>query len=875
MRKASVQIMTLLLTLCLALPAVSAATIPADVEGTNYEQAVTELLQFHIITGYEDGSFQPENTLTRAEFSAIIIRALGLEDAISTVEGQTQFTDVPAGYWGAGYINMAQQMGIINGYGDGRFGPDDKVTGVQTLKMLVCALGYQVLAEQNGGYPNGYLSAAGQIRLMAGADFDYNQPISRGNAAIVVQNAMDVEILEPDYSGEGSMQTTGETLMSKLCDMLDLEEKQGIVTNDGITGLTQESTINPDRISIDGEVYDLGSESAQGLLGYSVTFYVERDTDVIYSIVKDRKNETLTIRAEDISEVSGTEIRYVPSDNRSGSARRAPLSADVPTIYNGRYFKDAAPQDWQNETGSLTLLDNNGDGNYDVVFVKDYVNYMAGGTEGTHIKLKVFSDNGDSRFLGNDYIDTEDTEITVRTLDKDGAEIALSEIKADQILSVYASKDGKYVSVVPSSETISGTVEELSVDGDAVIDGKTYPMAKNTKGAYLALLQPGDEGTFWLDADGYLTAMHVTRVGYDVQSIDDEMITSYLLDLDPGNALGETVRLKVLSNLRDGTRRENIFTLSRNVSLDGEKMEPAEVADILMQDDSIGCPILYKINGSQEITKLYRFESAGDSAARVYSEANRAFDTMYSLDDDTIAYFVDPQDDSEVYDNADVKLQDGKRYQVQVFDPSDAMMIDEETVNLRNRIFVISVYLAGVEQTDTDMPMLVQSVSQSLDSGGDIRYTVKGLSGEEMVSYPLSEDVQNKASRIQLGSLMTYTLNGLGEIKSFKVVAQVPSDTTYRRGIGGENERLYGNVLNLENNADYSSCILTVEYQANGETQSIAYEIADKPIYVYARSSQKVEPGTLNDITSGAYAGASEVLVYTVNFEVSCVVAVR
>ena len=48
------------------------------------------------------------------------------------------------------------------------------------------------------------------------------------------------------------------------------------------------------------------------------------------------------------------------------------------------------------------------------------------------------------------------------------------------------------------------------------------------------------------------------------------------------------------------------------------------------------------------------------------------------------------------------------------------------------------MYLAGVEQADTDMPMLVQLVSQSQDSGGDIRYTVKGLSGEEMVSYPLN-----------------------------------------------------------------------------------------------------------------------------------------
>lgn len=93
--------------------------VPKGYWAANY---IGYMQQFGIITGYSDGSFRPNAPVTRAEFAAIASRFEKL------TEGSKSFTDVPDTYWAARYIDFAATRGWVTGYSDGTFKPEDPIT---------------------------------------------------------------------------------------------------------------------------------------------------------------------------------------------------------------------------------------------------------------------------------------------------------------------------------------------------------------------------------------------------------------------------------------------------------------------------------------------------------------------------------------------------------------------------------------------------------------------------------------------------------------------------------------------------------------------------------------------------------------------------
>ena len=93
--------------------------VPKGCWAANY---IGHMQQFGIINGYSDGSFRPDAPVTRAEFAAIASRFEKL------TEGSKSFTDVPDTYWAARYIDFAATRGWVTGYSDGTFKPEDPIT---------------------------------------------------------------------------------------------------------------------------------------------------------------------------------------------------------------------------------------------------------------------------------------------------------------------------------------------------------------------------------------------------------------------------------------------------------------------------------------------------------------------------------------------------------------------------------------------------------------------------------------------------------------------------------------------------------------------------------------------------------------------------
>ena len=118
-----------------SVPAVTApGTAFSDVKNHANKAAIEALASRGIINGMGQGTFMPNKTMTRAEFAAIVTRALGLAAKDTKV-----FSDVPSSKWYAGYIGTANSSGIVNGVGNGKFNPEGTITRQEAAAMVARA----------------------------------------------------------------------------------------------------------------------------------------------------------------------------------------------------------------------------------------------------------------------------------------------------------------------------------------------------------------------------------------------------------------------------------------------------------------------------------------------------------------------------------------------------------------------------------------------------------------------------------------------------------------------------------------------------------------------------------------------------------------
>lgn len=166
----------------------AAATAFSDV-GQEHEHAdaIQHVNSTGLMVGYGDGTFQPDKTVTRAEMATILCKMLG-EDKDLKKDG-TVFSDVPVSHWGNGYVVKAVELGFVSGYGNGKFGPDDTVTYEQAVTMLVQALGGKEEAAKHGGYPEGPLALAKGHGLLEDISAKTGDPFSRCKVAVLLYNS--------------------------------------------------------------------------------------------------------------------------------------------------------------------------------------------------------------------------------------------------------------------------------------------------------------------------------------------------------------------------------------------------------------------------------------------------------------------------------------------------------------------------------------------------------------------------------------------------------------------------------------------------------------------------------------------------------------
>lgn len=268
--------------LCLVLAVVallgsfsSASATFIDESTIKYKTAVGVINGTGIINGYMDGSFKPNELITREQAAKLITYAIIGEEGITQLPiAESCFRDVPAERWSARYINWCREQGLADGLGDGTYNPEGNVTGYQMAKMLLSAAGYGKNGEYAG--PSWELRVAkdGFAKgIFAGVDADLGCTVTREEAALYIFNAITkieqvrYDAVNAKYVPADGTEEADNTLAAALYGIITTGSKantlRGIVTENAANSMNS-TVVNAQTLD-----YKSGLE----LLGHSVCVY--------------------------------------------------------------------------------------------------------------------------------------------------------------------------------------------------------------------------------------------------------------------------------------------------------------------------------------------------------------------------------------------------------------------------------------------------------------------------------------------------------------------------------------------------------------------------------------------------------------------------
>mgnify|MGYP003068225602 CR=1 FL=1 len=241
--------LVLALTMMMSLVTINAGAKEfTDDEELNYKEAVDVISEISVVDGYEDGSFKPQNTLTRGAAAKIICNLiLGPTTAAELHADTAPYKDVPVSNTFSGYIAYCAKEGIISGYADGSFRPAGTLTGYAFMKMLLGALGYDATYE---GYTGGNwsINVAKQaigIGLNAGLTDEFNGVdfVTREEAALYAFNTLQATMVDYDQKITTNVNGVDVTISqgsSKPVTWSEGINEDGNIKNDGFVQFAEE-----------------------------------------------------------------------------------------------------------------------------------------------------------------------------------------------------------------------------------------------------------------------------------------------------------------------------------------------------------------------------------------------------------------------------------------------------------------------------------------------------------------------------------------------------------------------------------------------------------------------------------------------------------
>ena len=784
---------------------VFALDFPDVDESASYANSVEALTALGVVNGDDNGLFNPENTVTRAEFAKMVVEALGEGDAAAS-STYTKFADTK-GHWAAGYVEAGVSAGFINGYDEDNFGPDDTVQYAQAVKMLVGALGYDVYASKQGGWPSGYLSYGSSLDIINGVSVASNETeLTRAQCAVLIFNAMkaprcivngyDISSngdYVPKYEVKDGDGKEWQTLLTKR----NAYVVKGRVTDTSKTGTSLdegEVTFKVENAeNFDGSYYKIYTDSNDVEKGFTTVTALVGDTDAenmlftyaeavlskdkytgdwtIVSIVPYGKSETVEFAADDVD----------VDDTTSIAAGKVAVFKSATSKNTVKYQLDATPNFYVNgvklpagatlagvvstyidgnKTGVVTLVDESKagstsvDGKYDHVMITSYKSALVDAVSVKNDSVKITLKDYPAGFASRLTIDLEDEDREV-TFVKDGKVISYEDLKEDEVLSIAYDptatdvNSSKFVEVIVSDTQVSGIATGRSTaDKTLTIDGEAYE--------FIGTL-PTDlnkEYTLFIDAFGYVVTYEegtsTKNIGVVVnmyRDADGETITASVV-----NGEGKVEKYEV----KDEASALAIYKQVVNSSATALPNDTTLISKSVAMANVKNAVIEYSVpSGKLKYTTKVNAANAETSATLTYKEATSKLGS-YTIAD-TTTKFVDL---SSYASNNTVgtlsmdTFEDEFDYQGYVFDRNkdgvyNFVIITSGTASLRAESALAVVSAIGSE-TDID--------------GTKCTTLVVARNGEEEIEVSVENSVL--PAGVAEGSIIAYVVGSEGYVDS-------------------------------------------------------------------------------------------------------------
>ena len=644
--------LVLALAMTMSLVTVSAGAKDfTDNSKIEYKEAVDVVSALGIVEGYEDGAFNPQNTLTRGAAAKIICNLiLGTTTASALRADTAPYSDVPTTNTFAGYIAYCQKEGIISGYADGTFKPAATLTGYAFMKMLLGALGYDSDIE---GYTGANWSiAVGKRALGIGLDdgndnFVGVNAVTREEACLYAFNTLKATMVEYDakttVSVEGAQVTVGGS-----------EAKN--VSQDGYksyTGDSDDTTLefcekNFDKLKAKDDTNGFDAPATKWTYDGDEIGTYDKDADATLVVADAEKSLATLITDGDYMDISSKDI-----------------DADAKVFFNGLDLgKYSAVKGDDDLAGKGDIIDvyENDDNDVETIVIRSYTYAKIDAVDDdlsttlknrdASVELSLVDINGDSLGNGDYYDDYNSDEKVLNGYNADYEEgtvlavaLAADADDDDAILDSYV------VETVTGTPSASRKVETTDYanfllgnyqgagkgvkNGSITVDGTKYNYAAQFTG-----LTDTDTVDFNKEYNVYLTAEgYVLAVDGDVTASlsDVYYVTGYYKETKAGS---DSTYVQAVS-LKDGTVQElKVDTdvscdLTTDTSKASSTIKPLGKLYKLDEDSN-------KWSGDEYTSTKYTVTEAETLEADVTSTSSVVrTDDVYYLDDSTFFISVE------------------------------------------------------------------------------------------------------------------------------------------------------------------------------------------------------------------------------------------
>lgn len=724
-------------------------TIPCfsaeDAIATNTEIAIgkVETKATSILKKLEilDDNYSSSSNLTRSKFVKMVSNIFKQDTTDYTT--QKCFDDVNAATPNANAINKAAQYGLLS-WGEGiKFNGDDQISHSEVCTILSRLLGYEMMAKQKGGYPDGYVNVALSIGLNKGISSDMPQ---NEIYITMLYNALFTPIVETNYGVPPKYEISkNKTILS---DVLEISEIKGTLNAVGQNSLSKSFAVRDNELCINNQKFYYDEKDKKEfveLIGSDVTGYFKEDKDGDYNIefcIENRNATKLTISLDKIISFTAEGISYYDEedDKQEEAIAQAPY-----IIYNNRPVNSVPAL---GKSGYVKLISYGSD--FDRIIIKDYDNYVVKNVSETYL---IISDR-----YGLKEIELEEYD-EYSLLDGKGNDISLSSISNWNVLSVAISEDETCVEIIQSVSSESGTIQEIS-NGSLTsfmlkLNDKSYYVTEECYNYLLSNpLKPGDSATFYLNIEGKIA-------GVELQ-INDNLKIGYLIKMCMPNSLGGMPKARILTDsgeisdvivvtsgdkIKVNNAKINAETfINNNTNLSGAfnrqviRYTSNDVGNILS---------IETVDPNNDGTKDGLYKTFSGNTGNYYN-TTRTFDAKIMLSATPIIFVVPPDTMADLIDLYYVKpisyFESFKTYQnIETYSSIPNSLTSNIVVKTEKESDSLSSY---------DGVAVVQKIFKVINDDGEETYRLVGLSGTKEIVLDAEEGVNITKTNLDPSSVV-------------------------------------------------------------------------------------------------------------------------